>query len=296
MEREPGSHLHPPSGNSVTLSVTKTPTIQLDPDAPEFTGKPPINPTVQPPAASTLYVDSNKKVLLQTAVAEVINPRDTSHTLKVGIVFDGGSQLSYLTQRVKDTLALPVSSKKYLAVAAFGSRKGRPKQCDVVHLAVRTKHGDNQVLEVFVVPHVYDPVTSKAAATCVKMYGHLSQLDLADVTPGEAMEVDVLIGSTYYWEFVTGETRRGSEGPVAIKTTLGWVLSGVAEYRNSAISLVNTHTLRVGVISNRELDETLRSFWELESLGIEEVPNDPAYDRFASTLQMKGGRYEVSLP
>ena len=41
-----------------------------------------------------------------------------------------------------------------------------------------------------------------------------------------------------------------------------------------------------------ELDSTLRSFWELETLGIEKVVSDPVYDRFASTLQVKDGRYK----
>ena len=198
--------------------MAKSPTTQLNPDAPAFTSTP---PTVLPPTTSAMCVDSSKTVLLQTAVAEVVNPRDSSRALKVGIVFDGGSQKSYLMQRVKDTLALPVDSKKYLSIAAFGSRKGRPKQCKVVHLAVRTKHGGSQVLEVFVVPHICDLVTSEVTVSCVKMYSHLSQLDLADVTPDKTMNVDLLIGSDFYWEFVMGETIRGSEGPMAIKTILG---------------------------------------------------------------------------
>ena len=170
-----------------------------------------------------------------------------------------------------------------------------------MRLALQTKRGDSQALEVFVVPHICDPITSKTAATCVKTYNHLCQLDLADITPDETMEVDLLIGSDFYWEFMTGETIRGSEGPIAIisKTTLGWVLSGptgVAEPKKSVVSLVNAHTLWVeGITTNRELDGTLRSFWELESLGIEKISNDPASDHFSSTLQ-KDGRYEVSLP
>jgi len=53
-------------------------------------------------------------------------------------------QKSYLTQRVKDTLALHVNSKQYLSIAAFGSRKVTPTQCEVVHLIVRTKRGGCQ--------------------------------------------------------------------------------------------------------------------------------------------------------
>ena len=36
-----------------------------------------------------------------------------------------------------------------------------------------------------------------------------------------------LIGSDYYWSVVTGETVRGGvDGPVAVHTRLGWILSG----------------------------------------------------------------------
>ena len=66
--------------------------------------------------------------------------------------------------------------------------------------------------------------------------------------------------------------------------------------RRSTVSLVTTHTLRVEGVTNKELDTTLRSFWELESLGIQDPNNDPVSDQFASTVQMKSGRYEVSLP
>ena len=272
---------------------------QLNPNAPAFTNPPPVDPTVQPPSVSAMYVDSGKMVLLQTAVAEVTNPQDSSCSMKVGIVFDGGSQKSYLTQRVKTNLNLPVDRKKSLSIAACGSRKGRPRECEVVHLAIRTKCGDSQLLELFVVPHICDPVMTQTTVACVKMYSHLSQLDLADLNQDEATQVDLLIGSDFYWEFVTGKTIRGDDGPVAIETSLGWVLSGptgLGESEKSAVSLFNTHTLRVEGMTNRELDKTLKTFWELESLGIEEVSNDPVCDRFTSTLQIKNGRYEVSLP
>ncbi len=40
------------------------------------------------------------------------------------------------------------------------------------------------------------------------------------------MEVDLLVGSDYYWELATGRICRGNDGPVAVETKLGWVLSG----------------------------------------------------------------------
>ena len=299
-DRHPPQPLPPSSGTApsgtqtpATLPSQSVPTLTqstLNPGAPAFTSL---------PASTSLCTNSTKTVLLQTALAEISNPRNPTLVLNARIVLDSGSQKSYLTQRVKDSLSLPVAGTQHLSIAAFGSSRGEPKQCAVVRLAVRTKSGGNQELDLFVVPHICDPLTTQTVTTCSKMYGHLAQLDLADVSREETLEVDVLIGSDFYWEFVTGEVIRGLGGPVAIKTTLGWVLSGPAGMtgqRRSTVSLVTTHTLRVEGVTNKELDTTLRLFWELESLGIQSPNNDPVSDQFASTVKMKGGRYEVSLP
>ena len=61
------------------------------------------------------------------------------------------------------------------------------------------------------------------------------------------------------------------------------------------LQTVSVHTLRADGITTQELDNTLQSFWQLESLGIQE-PSNSVSDQFASTIHMEGGRYEVSLP
>ena len=82
-------------------------------------------------------------------------------------------------------------------------------------------------------------------------YPHISCLDLADDPLDETHEIDVLIGSDFYWEFVTGEVVRGEEGPVAINTTLGWMLSGPAGLtgpQGTIVNFVTTHSLQVDYI------------------------------------------------
>ena len=59
---------------------------------------------------------------------------------------DSGSQKSYLTQRVKELLSLPVTDSQHLSIAAFGSTRGEPKLCEVVRLAVRTKSAGTRYL------------------------------------------------------------------------------------------------------------------------------------------------------
>ena len=57
-------------------------------------------------------------------------------------------------------------------------------------------------------------------------------------------------------------------GDTGVTTTLGWVLSGrsgpsgAADQKEHAVSLVTAHTMRVEGITNKELDNTMKSFWE----------------------------------
>ena len=131
----------PREGTSLTtLSGTEPPMPSLNPSAhAHSTSVPTLNPSAPAFTSSTatsLYMDSNRAILLQTALAEVSNPHDPSLTLRLRIVMDSGSQRSYLTQRVRDTLALPASGKQRLSIAAFGSKQGEAKQCEVVRIAV----------------------------------------------------------------------------------------------------------------------------------------------------------------
>ena len=112
------------------------------------------------------------------------------------------------------------------------------------------------------------------------------------------MEVDLLIGSDYYWGFTTGDVCRGDKGPVAIHTTLGWVLSRaipIQSDQNSPLTFLITHALTADAPASTErLDEVLHTFWYLESLGIN-VTEEAVLDEFIQTIRFKEGRYEVTL-
>ena len=80
---------------------------------------------------------------------------------------------------------------------------------------------------------------------------------------------------------------------------LGWVLSGpiaTPSQTDLSHSLV-THALQFGtqLCETGSLDETLKSFWELESFGIPAVDRS-LYNELCDTIEFRKGRYEVSLP
>ena len=152
-----------------------------------------------------------------------------------------------------------------------------------------------------VVPAICEPISSQPISVSVEAHDHLLRLDLADSADGSSrLPVDILVGCDYYWELVTGSICRGVQGPTAIHTKLGWVLSGPTQpsetAARSATCVTTTHLLRVDSqpAESAQLSEVLRSFWELESLGVHE--HKTLYDEFASQVTFQDGRYKVSLP
>ena len=63
----------------------------------------------------------------------------------------------------------------------------------------------------------------------------------------------MLIGSNFYWSFVTGSIVKSSEGPVAVESKLGWLLSAPVDSR--VVNLSTTYLAINGVPNNPNYDE-----------------------------------------
>ena len=112
----------------------------------------------------------------------------------------------------------------------------------------------------------------------------------------------MLIGSDYYWDFVSSEIVRRDFGTTAVNSKFGWLLSDPTE------SVINQETTVTNLIiagnSNSLFDytqdtliDTLKQFWETESIGIKDVSKiRKSADSFNEQVRFNGQRYEVSLP
>ena len=69
------------------------------------------------------------------------------------------------------------------------------------------------------------------------------------------MEVDILVGADFYWTFVTGKVIRAPQGPTALETRLGWVLSGAANTSESDHTLVSTLVTTKGTVAQNQMDD-----------------------------------------
>ncbi|XP_064394514.1 uncharacterized protein LOC135341786 [Halichondria panicea] len=260
----------------------------LDPEAPPF----------QLPKTGLLWTYSSKPVLLQTARATAYNPDCPSTSLSVRMVMDTGSQRSYITNSARSRLELTAAGEQRMTIMAFGSAQNGDSVCEYVKLGLKLKNGETQNLSLFTVPTICEPLKPHPLVDYRRTYPHLSGLEFADdPEDAETIHVDMLVGSDHYWDLVTGALQRGTNGPVAIETRLGWVLSGPISTPSMDSHGLITHSLHITCegFEEKMLNDTMRSFWELESFGIPNTDRS-LYDKLRDTIEFREGRYEVQLP
>ena len=110
-------------------------------------------------------------------------------------------------------------------------------------------------------------------------------------------QIDVLIGADHYWNFMTGEVKRGSKGPVAIKTILGWVLNGTFQLQSSiqtCVDLCDSYVLKISAIEQKSIcNDKFTRFWEIENNNKKE---NFSMLEFIQNVEFNGQKYETPLP
>ena len=97
-------------------------------------------------------------------------------------------------------------------------------------------------------------------------------MELAD-SAEDPDSIDILIGSDHYWDFVTGETIRGEFGPTAVRSKLGWLLSGPTNNSQNGTNVISNlvtsgENSTNGAKESDEMSDMLKRLWDVESLGI----------------------------
>lgn len=78
-----------------------------------------------PGETTTLNVGGKNSVLLQTAAANVSSPR-SGKTVQARLIFDRGSQQSYISTSLRSSLELPSLRSENLAIKIFGAGSDNP--------------------------------------------------------------------------------------------------------------------------------------------------------------------------
>ncbi|XP_075534040.1 uncharacterized protein LOC142567746 [Dermacentor variabilis] len=243
------------------------------------------------------------RVLLQTARAYAEGQHNSA---LVRMLLDGGSQRTFVRQDVSRRLNLRVIGGEKLAIYAFGSeRPSEERRCHRVECWLRNWRNNTRVrIEALEVPEICGdllPPPDDSTASIARE----QDLQLADTLPDgyhPGVGVELLIGADHYWDIATGNVKRLGEKLVAMETAFGWTLQGTESTSSVATFLSSTGVMRVGVTTAPdEISRQLRSFWELEHLGIVNdtqltAKEDSVLRAFEETITQKNGRYQVALP
>eukprot|EP00794_Sanderia_malayensis_P015555 gene15555-biopygen13266 len=213
---------------------------------------------------------SGGRVALQTALAKV--NENTGSTVRV--LFDTGNHKSFITAEAVAKLGLNCLRKETLGIKAFGHREVDRKERDVVEFTLSSLRGGKvTTVTCFVVDEITN-IVNVHPEDAKKFYKHLKDVWFADCSRYDRLlDIQVLVGSDFLWEFQEGTCIRGGPNePAAVKTTLGWVLSGPLSGKcsnyNEDVDTFNSNIVSVEHNEERNLGLEVHKLWDLDTLGI----------------------------
>ena len=197
--------------------------------------------------------------MLQTSQAFVSSVNSTSKGQRIIIwigLFDNCCQKSFVTNDVKERLKLPVIKSENSTIKIFGSTKTNLENFDVVQLTKQSCSSSNfKIIKAIVVPTICSPLSGQF--TELAKNTQLNNIQLSDCNVNNSdSQIDALIGADHYWDFMTGEVKRGSKCPVAIKTILEWVLNETFQSQSSSqtsVNLCDSHVLKSSAIEQESI-------------------------------------------
>ena len=225
----------------------------------------------------------------RTTVMQVVKAKLQSKGGKIveaNVLFDGGSDLSFVTQDLVKKLDLKKSGEETFSFSGFGDAESGPRTKRKVYnvelggISVKLAGIDTLCAEMY-----RSPVPRQVISKFNIEFSEDFEVD-------RSIKVDILIGLDYYWELVSPE-RVQIDSLVAQKTRCGWMLSG--SYAGKSVSK-GFQMLCLNNIS----ENVLRSLWELDDIGIVDDDASPAANKvmakFEESTTFQKGRYEVNLP
>ncbi|XP_075743772.1 uncharacterized protein LOC142802692 [Rhipicephalus microplus] len=289
-------------------------TAMCDPDFREYRGSGEQNASSPPATGQATVLKSSlgseekfmcmegHRFLLQTARAWTVGPHKST---LVRLLLDGGSQRTFIHRKLSERLQLNVLGEEELKIYAFGDKSAITRtKARLVELWLQSQYdGKRARVEALEVPCICADIM---AAPLKSVLLELSKfgLPVADVAQGDGSEnIDLLIGADHYWEIVTGSTKRLTSKLMAVETAFGWTVQGQVGAKRSpggCPSVAGVMRVAVSEQTNKEISAQLRSFWELEHIGIKEHEparhQDAIQQHYKETVKFEHGRYTVSFP
>ena len=130
-----------------------------------------------------------------------------------------------------------------------------------------------------------------------KDFVHLKDIWFSDVDPKEEqLSIQIPIGADYMWRFLEDKMRKGGVNePVAVRTKLGWVLSGPV--KGEIVDVTSVSNVNINFISDKEtnvfndkasLQDQIHKLWDLVSVGVR--PTTEIHEDIVDNIEFTGER------
>ena len=213
-------------------------------------------------------------------------------------MFDEGAQRSFITQTLADALQLIPSRQENVCLSSFGAETKSSQSLGVASIRLVTNTGKMIPLSVLIVPKIAAPLQTIMSSQ-LRELPHLRCLALAQPITGDTQfDVSLLIGVDYYWQIVGDEVIRGN-GPTAVESKLGYLLSGPLSLPKSCQETTNVFHITINSHTDHD-NQTIEKFWAIESTGT--LPTmtkdcDHFMDTYMNSITcLDDGSYMVKFP
>ncbi|XP_041981003.1 uncharacterized protein LOC121734457 [Aricia agestis] len=232
-------------------------------------------------------------VLLGTAVCYA-QQFDTKKLIPIRVLIDSGSMKDIITRECCDRLNLPLFSAQNAQVSGLGDVVNNP--CGLTNLKLISRLNDKVRFDLQ--PYVVDRITSELPSCKVDIssLSYLKDLPLADNYYYQPGTIDMILGCEVFARILLQRKfSRGSNEPIAIETTLGFLILGKAQ---TASTDDRAQTFFCNF--NCTFENCISRFFDTE-----ELPSDnyltPAEQECENIFEQttsrdSNGRYSVALP
>ncbi len=217
-------------------------------------------------------------------------------TVKARALLDSASSVSFISERLAQSLCLPRSPYSARISGVAGLVHKSPIQAITNFNVTATRSSDKKFdVTAVIVPRVTCELPVHAV-TQHPSWDHLHGLRMADPNFGRPGKIDLLLGVDVFVGVILAGRRVGPPNtPVALETEFGWVLAGRTTSSSSPFSQIAIH--HASLISG---DELLRQFWEIEEspgCGTLHTPEEQSIVRHFrdNHFRTDGGRFAVPL-
>ncbi|XP_065192585.1 uncharacterized protein LOC135823664 [Sycon ciliatum] len=188
--------------NSTTLNVDATPFL----------------------SATQTLTSTCEHVIMQTALATIQD--ESGQSLQARLLFDTGSSRTYIKESTRKALHIPTIGTDVTAMANFGASQRTTQNLPQVEFNVQLLDGSAQSVQASVVPQICCPILKTPLDT--QTHPSLERLPLAEplTLTREHVEIDILVGTDFYYDFVLTDRTHFPDGLILLDTKLGFICTG----------------------------------------------------------------------